>query len=512
MNTESKNIARNSVVIAGATLLSRCFGFLRDVVMAFTLGAGYMADAFFVAFRIPNLFRRLFGEGSLTMAFIPVFTKIREEQGEAAAQAMARSALLWLVLLLVCITVLAEIFAGGIVHVVAPGFSENPELMQATVLFLRICFPYVLLISAVALCMGILNASGQFFAPALAPVMLNISLISAALIGYFLGLSVAECIAWGVLAGGVLQWQLQQPYLRKQGFSWRGAWSWRDAGVRRMAVLMLPTVFGAAVYQLNIVLGTLLASFLPEGSVSYLYYADRLLQFPLGVFGIAVSTAALPSLSSLAACGEKKQFACTLRSSLGLSLFIALPASAGLAALAEPIIALLFGRGAFTPEAVSSTAKALLAYSAGLPFIAVSRPLVAAFYAMQDTRRPVLIASCCLVVNIALGLLLMNSLLHIGLALAVSISSACNALLLWFGFTRLHTDQKLLPTSFIKSVLLSAMIFAGAWITRENIWLCVACLPVWIVSYFSLARYLKMEEAILFWEALRRRKAHKKRA
>lgn len=197
MSSERGKIARNTMIVAGATLISRGLGFIRDMIVAFALGAGPLADAFFVAFRIPNLLRRLFGEGSLTMAFIPVYARVKNEQGEAAAQEMARSALVWLVTILCSITLLAELGAEGIVYLVAPGFADNPELVTSTTLLLRICFPYIILISSVALCMGILNASGHFFAPALAPVMLNISLITAALTGYYFGLSVAECMAWG---------------------------------------------------------------------------------------------------------------------------------------------------------------------------------------------------------------------------------------------------------------------------------------------------------------------------
>lgn len=500
------------MIVAGATLISRGLGFVRDMIVAFTLGAGFMADAFFVAFRIPNLLRRLFGEGSLTMAFIPVYTRVKAEQGELAAQEMARSALVWVVTILCGITLVAELGAGVIVYLVAPGFVDNPELTATTTQLLRICFPYIIMISSVALCMGILNASGHFLGPALAPVMLNIALISAALTGYYLGLSVAECMAWGVLAGGVLQWQLQQPYLKRQGFTWRGAWSWRDPGVRRMALIMLPTVFGAAVYQINILLGTLLASFLPEGSVSYLYYADRLVQFPLGVFGIAVSTAALPSLAALAASGKNVKFTATLRSSLGLTLFIALPAMAGLLALAEPIIGLLFGRGAFTPEAVSYTATALIAYSAGLPFIAAARPLVAAFYAYEDTRTPVIIAVVCLVLNIGLGLALMVPLDHVGLALAVSISSAVNATLLGFALARRGRAKGLIPSSLLRICALTVLVLGGAWLTRETDWLWLVMIPVWVALYMAGARLLGVEEATVLWNAVWQRAKRGKRS
>ncbi|MDD4733108.1 MAG: murein biosynthesis integral membrane protein MurJ [Desulfovibrio sp.] len=499
-------LARNTLVVAGATLISRVLGFVRDVIVAFALGAGAAADAFFVAFRIPNLLRRLFGEGSLTMAFIPVYTRVREEQGDRAAREMARSALVWLVLILGGLTLLVEALAGPLTYVVAPGFADDPERFGMTVNLLRIVFPYVILICSVALCMGILNAHGHFLAPALAPVLLNVALIAAALAGYYAGGNVAVCMAVGVLGGGVLQWLLQQPFLRMQGFTWRGAWSWRDAGVRRMAVLMLPTVFGAAVYQVNILLGTLLASFLPEGSVSYLYYADRLVQFPLGVFGLAVSTAALPSLSALAARGNMTEFNRTLRTALGLTLFISLPAMAGLLALSEPLMRLLFLRGAFTLEAVQASALALVAYAGGLPFIAGLRPLVAAYYSLENTRTPVLVAALSMVANIGLGAWWMQIYGHVGLALAVSVSSALNFLLLLLLLVKRLERAPLPLASFVKCSLLAGVVYAGAWASALGpylLWL--GLIPVWALVYFAGAVALRVPEADLLLSALRRR-------
>lgn len=509
MSEHGRTIARNAGVVAGATLFSRILGFLRDVIVAFALGAGLFADAFFVAFRIPNLMRRLFGEGSLTMAFIPVFSRVREEEGEEAAQQMARSAMAWLAAILIGITLVAELVAGPLTLAIAPGFAKNPELFATTVDLVRICFPYVLFICSVALCMGVLNAQGRFLAPAIAPAVLNVALITSALIGYYGGWNVAYAMAVGVLAGGVLQFAVQQPALARAGFSWRGVWSWKNRGVARMGLLMLPTVFGAAVYQLNILLGTLLASFLPVGSVSYLYYADRLVQFPLGVFGIAVSTAALPSLSSLAAKGEMDEFAGALRVSMGLTLFIALPAAAGLLALAEPIISLLFQRGAFTADAVGATAQALAAYSAGLPFIALSRPLVAGFYALEDTRTPVWIAVVCLAVNIGLGAALMGPLAHVGLALAVSVSSLMNFMLLFILLNRRMSRCSLGISSALKTLLLSCGVGCGAWLSIGLDWgwdwWWLVLIPVWVVLYIMLAKLVQLEEAVMLVDMVRSR-------
>lgn len=505
MTAESSRIVRNASVVAGATLLSRVLGFARDLIVAFALGAGLPADAFFVAFRIPNLLRRLFGEGSLTMAFVPVFSRIRQEQGEEAAFAMARSAMSWLLIILGVLTLLAIIFAKPMVLVIAPGFSRNPELMSLTVELVRVCFPYVVFICGVALCMGILNSMGHFLAPALAPCMLNIALITAALIGYFTGNSVALFMAWGVLIGGFMQWMLQQPYLKRVGLSWRGKPDLKDPGVRRMGKLMLPTVLGAAVYQINVALGTLLASFLPVGSVSYLYYADRLVQFPLGIFGIAVGTAALPSLAALCVKGREEEFALTLRQTVGLTLFISLPAMAGLVALAEPLIGLLFERGAFDSQAVSATAQALMAYGIGLPFIAMSRPLVSAFYAQEDTKTPVKIAMLCLLVNVVGGYLLMQYLAHVGLALAVSLSSMLNSLLLMIIMTKRTGGTPLPWLNAFKSLFLSGIIGFGAWSSARYDILWFTLIPVWIAVYGGGALLLKSQDARMLIGALRRR-------
>ena len=505
MTEHDRQIAKSTLVVAGATLVSRILGYARDVVVAFVLGAGASADAFFVAFRIPNTLRRLFGEGSLTMAFVPVYSRVRAEQGEEAAHAMARSALVWLLIILGGLTLVVEILAHPVTVAVAPGFADDPAQMALTVTLVRICFPYIILISAVALCMGILNSENRFLAPALAPVLLNVALIAAALAGYFLGWSVVECLAWGVLAGGVLQWLLQQPFLGAVSMRWRGPMSLRDPGVRRMAVLMLPTVFGAAVYQLNVLLGTLLASYLPQGSVSWLYYADRLVQFPLGVFGVAVSTAALPSLSRLVAGGDTEGYLSALRSSLGLTLFIALPSMAGFMALSTPLVDLLFGRGAFTAADVSATSSALWAYAAGLPGIAMSRPLVAAFYAREKTRVPVLVACACLVVNIGLGLLLMGPLGHVGLALAVTAASTANFLLLTFFFMRDGYGLPVRRRTVVQAILLSGLVFAGAWFSRGLGWWWIPLMAVWAALYMVGARLMGMKEARLLFSIVGRK-------
>lgn len=510
MNAESRQIARRAATVGATTLISRVLGFVRDLITAFALGAGLLADAFFVAFRIPNLLRSLFAEGSLTMAFIPAFSRVRAEEGDARAQEMARSVLAWLVSILAVITLSAMIFAPELTGVIAPGFGKNPELLSTTASLLRICFPFIVFISAVGLCMGILNALDHFFAPAFAPCLLNVGFIAAAGVALWLKLNVAYALAWGVLASGLAQWLFQQPYLTKLGFSWRGPWRWLDPAVMRMGRLMLPSVLGSAVYQINLLLGTLLASFLPVGSISFLYYADRLVQFPVGVFGLAVSTAALPSLSRLAAGGQMDEFRQVLRSAMRLSLFISLPAMAGLIALSHPLIGLLFGRGAFGPEAIDATSRALVAYGLGLPAIALVRPLVGAFYALENTRVPVIVAALCVVVNVTLGYCLMQFFSHSGLALAVSLASFVNVGLLSLLLRRRIGMWPLALSPTLRCAAASLVMgLAAAGLTTGPRWTLIPAIPVCAGLYFFLARALGLSEAEELLGVLRRRLSRK---
>ncbi len=505
MNSKISEIAGHATIVAGATLLSRILGFVRDLIVAFALGAGPLADAFFVAFRLPNLLRRLFAEGSLTMAFVPVFTRIRQELGLAEAQRMARSTLVWLLLVLGAITALALLGARPLTLIIAPGFAQDPELLNAAVDLVRICFPYILFISSVALSMGVLNSMGHFLAPALAPCFLNISLILAALIGVWANLSVPLCLAWGVLLAGLVQWLTQLPALHYRGMFWLGAWSLAHPGVRRVAGLMLPTVFGAAVYQLNVVLNTVLASFLAQGSISYLYYADRLVQFPLGVFGLAVSTAALPSLSALLAQGYKEEFVHTLQSTVNLLFFISLPATAGLIGLNLPMVDVLFGRGAFDGTAVQATASALSGYALGLPAFCAVRSLVSALYSLEDTRSPVWAAVVSLSLNLALGLSLMQIWAHVGLAVAVSLASWGNVLLLGRALNRHMGTWFRMQSSLIWMVALSIGLGLGCGWSASWGWLSLASIPLWAGAYLTAAKMLRIPEADMILAVLGRK-------
>jgi putative peptidoglycan lipid II flippase len=510
MSHHVRQIAKDASIVGGATLLSRILGFFRDMILAYVLGAGISADAFYVAYRLPNMMRRLFAEGSMTMAFVPVFSRLREEVGDEKAFAMPRSAMVWLLIILGVLTTLAIVFARPLTRLITPGFADNPALFELTVELTRIVFPYIIEISAVALCMGVLNSYGHFLAPALATSELNTIIILGAGVAWLFHLDVAHTLAWSVVIGGLGQVFMQQPQMKKFGFSWRGPWSLRDKGVARMGLLMLPTAFGAAVYQFNIVIGTLLASYLPTGSISYLYYADRLVQFPLGVFGVAVGTVALPGLSKLASSGKIEEFTATLNASLRLTLFICLPAAAGLIALADPMVRVLFGRGAFGEHAIAATAGALVAYGVGLPAFACVRPLYSAYFALSDTRTPAVTAAVCLVVYVIAGLALMGSTGHVGLALATSISSWVNVAVLGVVLRRKLGGTWFRPgrTTFIGTVL-SVGVGFGAYATAERPVLSLLLIAGWAVAYMGVASLLRVEEARMLTDFVRRRLGRK---
>ena len=463
--SENVRVTKAAGVVGTATLISRIFGLIRDVVIAWFFGAGLAADAFFVAFRIPNLLRRLFAEGSLSIAFIPVFTEYLTDRGKAEAFSLARSAIRLLSVLLVFVTIAGILLAPLIVHIIAPGFADSPEKFSLTVTLTRIIFPYIFFICLVALCMGILNVLGHFAAPALAPVLLNLAMIcSVFLISPHMADPVTG-LAIGVLIGGVLQLALQVPFLIKKGFYFWQKTKIYHPGLKKIGILMLPAIFGAAVYQINILVGTLLASLLPGGSVSYLYYADRLVQFPLGIFAIAIATAVLPSLSRQAAINDFEGVRDTFGHAMKLVLFITLPAMAGLIVLREPIVALLFKRGAFDAETVRLTACALLYYGIGLWAFSGVRIVVSTFYALQDTKTPVKIAVISISANILLGIILMGPLAHGGLALSTSLASMLNlgllirALKIKLG----RLGMKNIMESACKTVLCSAIMGVIVW-------------------------------------------------
>ncbi len=431
--SEKDKVTKAAGIVGSATLLSRIFGFVRDIVFAAFFGAGFHSDAFIAAFRIPNLLRRLFAEGTLIIAFIPVFTDYLKKGGKEEAFNLARSALLALLIILSAVTVLGVILSPVIVKGIAYGFTDSPEKFELTVLLTRIVFPYALFISFVALCMGILNALEHFAAPALAPVLLNLAMIASVFIGSFLSSDPTFHViglAVGVLAGGILQLSLQVPFLIQKGFSFFKSTVLIHPGLKKIGKLMLPAILGAGVYQINILIGTFLGSLLPEGSISYLYYADRLVQFPLGIFALSIATAVLPSLSRQAADEDINGLKSTFSYALKLIFYIMLPSMAGLIVLREPIVSVLFQRGAFGHEAARMTSDALLYYCVGIWATASVSVVVRVFYALHDSKTPVYIAIISIVSNIILSVILMKPMAHCGLALATSLASILNLALL----------------------------------------------------------------------------------
>lgn len=435
---------KSTLKVGSATIVSRVLGFIRDMVMARYFGASGATDAFFLAFKIPNFMRRLFAEGSFSLAFVPVLAEVRASGDQRALKDLVDHVAGTLAGILLVLTAIGVLAAPVVIAIFAPGWAlEGREEFWMSAGMLRITFPYILLISLTALAGGILNTFDRFLVPALTPALLNISLIAAAVLLSGRMEVPVEALAWGVLAAGILQLAVQVPSLVRLGLLPRPRWGWRHSGVRRILKLMIPTLIGSSVAQVNLLLDTVIATFLMAGSVSWLYYSDRLLEFPLGVFGVALSTVILPNLSRKFALQNPEGFSATLDWALRLAVIITLPAALGLAVLAVPILVTLFQYEAFTMADVDMASLSLAAYAAGLPAFIAVKVLAPGFYARQDTRTPVRIAITAMVSNMLLNLLFVVSLLavdfrgpHTGLALASSAAAYLNAGLLYRSLRR----------------------------------------------------------------------------
>lgn len=463
---------KSTAIVSVMTLLSRLLGMARDMLVAVLFGAGPATDAFLAAFKIPNYFRRLFAEGSFALAFVPSLAEVKEKEGKEAVRDFIDHVSGLLMASLMLVTALGVIFPDALVAVFVPGFLADPEKHMLVREQLRITFPYLMLVSLTGLAGGILNTYGRFALPALTPVLLNVSIITSALLLHArLDIPVLS-LAWGVFAGGVLQLLAVMPFLYRLGLFPKPRISFAHPGVRKVLRLMLPTLFSSSVAQLNLLLDTLLASFLVTGSVTWLYLSDRLLEFPLGVFGIALATVVLPTLSKLHARNDRLAWQASLDWALQVGLLIALPAAAGLALLAEPIYHSLFRYGAYTEQDATMAGWSLSALAAGLPAFVLVKILQPAFFARQDTRTPVKIAIYVLSGNMVMNVVLL-------FLLAMFVYSAND----WASFRDVLANQ---PGMHV--ALAGASVLA-AWLNVYLLYRALAKQGVYRVQWSALSAY-----------------------
>ena len=494
------------------TLLSRIVGYLRDVVVAALFGAGFQTDAFYVAFRIPNLLRRLFAEGSLAAIFVPIFSEYLESGDRRGAKDALRSAFTVLLIILVFVVVLGVVFSPWLVKLFAYGFDQ--KTFDLAVYLNRLIFPYVLLISLTALAMGVLNSVRHFFAPAFSPVLFNLCIIASALFLYKELEVPIVSLCFGVLGGGVLQLLLHLFYLREKKFMFGFAKTLNHPAVRKLSVLMFPQLFGIAVYNLNILVNTQYASFMSEGTVSYLYFAERIIEFPLGVVAVSLATVMLPALSGHAARGDHGAFGAEYLRSLRRMLFIMVPAMVGIVALRVPLCNFLYQHGEFDYVAVINTSQAILGYGLGLFAVGGIRITVPAFFALQDTRTPVKVAFFCFLLNAVCGFVLgfIFSLNHLGLALASSISSVANFVLLvillngrlgrFLSRDILLFSLRILAIAVVMGFAVSAVAGFSPWsetgFSLDKALVMAASVGVGVILYFLLARLIGIKEVEMF--------------
>ena len=437
LKTQSVGLLRSSLIVGVMTMLSRVLGLVRDVVVAGYFGASGASDAFFVAFKIPNFLRRLFAEGAFAQAFVPVLSEYRSQRDLAAVQLLVNRVAGSLGSVLLLVTLIGSVGSPVLAMLFAPGFYlSGSESFPLAADMLRITFPYLMLISLTAFAGSILNSYERFAVPAFTPVLLNICLIGSALFLSPLFDPPIMAMAWGVFMAGAVQLAFQLPFLARLRLLPRPQAGWKDEGVQRILKLMLPALFGVSVAQINLLLDTVLASFLQQGSVSWLYYSDRLVELPLGVFGIAIATVILPSLSRKHAESSSEKFSQMLDWALRMVMLIGVPAAVALIVLAEPLLTTLFHYGAMTGRDVEMAAMSLRAYGLGLLAFMLIKVLAPGYFSRQDTKTPVKIAVIAMVANMVFNLVLILPLAHAGLALATALSAFLNAGLLLRGLLR----------------------------------------------------------------------------
>ncbi len=458
----SMNLLKSLAAVSSITMLSRVLGFVRDTIIARTFGAGMATDAFFIAFKLPNLLRRIFAEGAFSQAFVPILAEYKSQQGEEATRTFVAYVTGLLTLVLALVTLLGVIAAPWVIWATAPGFVDTPEKFALTSDLLRVTFPYILLISLSSLAGAILNTWNRFSVPAFVPTLLNVSMIFFALFltPYFDPPVMA--LGWAVLVGGLLQLLYQLPHLKKIGMLVLPRLNLHDTGVWRVMKQMLPAILGVSVSQISLIINTIFASFLVAGSVSWMYYADRLMELPSGVLGVALGTILLPILSKTYASKDRQEYSRILDWGLRLCFVLVLPCTLALGILAEPLTVSLFQYGKFDAVDAAMTQRALIAYSVGLLGIIVIKVLAPGFYAQQNIRTPVKIAIFTLIVTQLLNLVFIVPLQHAGLALAISVGACINALLL---FWQLRKQDLFQPqpgwTKFLFKLCLAVGVMAG---------------------------------------------------
>ncbi len=464
------SLMRSAMTVGGMTLLSRLLGFVRDVLLAALLGAGWVAEAFVVAFRLPNLFRRFFGEGAFNAAFVPLFAGRLEREGKQGARRFAEEAFAGLLFVLLLLTLAAELFMPALVYALAPGFAAEPEKFRLTVLLTRITFPYLLCMSLLALLSGVLNSLHRFALAAFAPVLLNVVFIAILLYGWFLGLHgsprLGVLLAAGVTFSGALQVALLWVAARRAGFPIRLRRPRYTPGMKRLVQLGVPGLIAGGITQLNLVISTIIASW-QKGAPAWLYYADRLYQLPLGLVGVAIGVVLLPDISRKLRAGDARGVRESQNRALEFALFLTLPAAMALMAMPAAVVQVLFERGAFTHADTLATARALAAFAAGLPAFVLIKVFSPAFFAREDTRTPMIFAAISVAINIALAFALFPWFGHVGIALATTTASWVNALLLaralhardyW------HTDAQVrrnIPRMMLGALVMGAALLAA---------------------------------------------------
>lgn len=439
-----KNLTKHSLTASCITLISRISGFIRDILTAVLFGATVGYDAYVLAFRIPNLMRRLFAEGAFSQAFIPIFAEYTQQKSHQEIKLFLNKIAGNLAFILFIITILGIFLSPWVVEIFAPGFIKNPLKLQASINMLRITFPYIFFISLTALAAGVLNCYQKFMVPAFTPVLLNISLIISSLLLAKKFIIPELSLAWGVLIAGVIQLAFQLPFLYKLRLLPKLTVSWSDAGVKRVLFLMIPAIFGAAIGQINILIDSVFASFLQTGSITWLYYADRLMEFPLGIFGVSFATVLLPQLSRSFANKNYKQFHEVLEWGIRFALIVGVPATMILLFLADHIMSTLFLRGKFTYYDVLMSSQSLMAYSFSVLGIMLVKIFSSGFYAKGDLKTPVKVGCIVLLANIVLNSILTKYLAHVGIALATSIVSLLHATMLF-----ICLEKELLKNSVI---------------------------------------------------------------